>query len=164
MANKPTIYIETTIPSFLTARPSGDLITASRQLITRQWWEQNRSEYDLFASEIVLDEAGKGDLNAARLRLEILQGLPLLKVDEPTLVLTRAILSSGVIPEKAAADAGHVAVAARYGMNFLLTWNCTHIANAAIWTKLGEWVQKGGYALPVICTPDELLAGGQNER
>jgi len=164
MANKPTIYIETTIPSFLTARPSGDLVSAGRQLITRQWWERNRSEYDLFISEIVLDEASKGDVNAARLRLEILHGLPLLKVDEPTLVLTREILESGVIPEKAAADAGHVAVAARYGMNFLLTWNCAHIANAAIWAKLGERVKKGGYGLPVICTPDELLAGGQNER
>ena len=163
MANKPTIYIETTIPSFLTARPSGDLISAGRQLLTRQWWEQKRSEYELFVSKIVLEEAGRGDPAAARLRLDALEGLPLLDVDEPALALTQTILESGVIPGKAAADAGHVAVAARCGMNFLLTWNCSHIANAAIWTKLGEWVQKAGYRLPVICTPDELLAGGQNE-
>ena len=164
MANKPTVYIETTIPSFLTARPSGDLIAAGRQLLTRQWWEKNRLEYDLFVSEIVLDESGKGDPNAARLRLDVLEGLPLLKVDEPALVLTRAILKSGVIPGKAAADAGHVAVAVRYGMDFLLTWNCAHIANAAIWAPLSDLVQRDGYRLPIICTPDELLAGGQTER
>ena len=160
MADKPTIYVETTIPSFLTARPSGDLIAAGRQLLTRQWWDQNRSAFDLFVSEIVMDEAGKGDPDAARLRLDVLQGLPLLKIDEPTMALTQKILKAGVIPEKAAADAAHVAVASRYGMDFLLTWNCAHIANAAIWTKLGDLVREAGYRLPVICTPDELLAGG----
>ena len=160
MNEKPTIYVETTIPSFLTARPSGDLIAAGRQWLTRQWWEQNRSAFDLFVSEIVMDEAGKGDPDAARLRLDVLQGLPLLKIDEATMALTREILKAGVIPEKAAADAAHVAVASRYGMDFLLTWNCAHIANAAIWTKLGDLVREAGYRLPVICTPDELLAGG----
>ena len=163
MADKPTIYVETTIPSFLTARPSGDLIVAGRQLVTRQWWEQNRLDYDLFVSEIVLDEAGGGDPLAARARLEVLQGLPLLQIDDATLGLTRAILESGVIPGKVAADAGHVAVATRYGMNFLLTWNCAHIANAAIRMKLGEVAQKAGFSLPVICTPDEMPAGGENE-
>lgn len=164
MADKPTVYIETTIPSFLAARPSGDLIAAGRQLITRQWWDLKRSEYDLFVSETVVEEAGRGDPDAARLRLAVLDGLPLLMVDEPTMALTRVILKSGVIPGKVAADAGHVAAAVRYGMDFLLTWNCSHIANAAIWQPLGELVRKEGYRLPIICTPDELLAGGKNER
>lgn len=160
MAEKPTIYVEIPIPSFLTARPSGDVIGVARQLVTRQWWEQSRSEYALFASETVVEEAGRGDPDAARLRLEALAGLTLLAVDEPALALAQKILDSGVIPGKAAADALHVAIAARHGMDFLLTWNCAHIANAAIWTKLGNLVCAAGYRLPVICTPDELLAGG----
>ncbi len=163
MTEKPTIYIETTIPSFLTARPSGDLIAAGRQLLTRQWWEQKRPHYDLFVSSIVMREACGGDSAAAQMRLDALKGLPLLEIDGLVEALTATILASGVIPTKAAVDAAHVAVAARYGMDFLLTWNCAHIANAVIWGQMGSVVAKAGFRLPIICTPDELLGGDENE-
>jgi predicted nucleic acid-binding protein len=162
-SEKPTVYIETTIPSFLTARPSGDLIVAGRQLITRQWWEQRRSEYRLFISQYVLDEAMAGDADAAQKRKEALRDLQLLPVDEETLRLARVIVAAGAIPARAATDAGHIALAARHGLDFLMTWNCAHIANAEIIRKISALVRQAGYELPVICTPDELFGEDSNE-
>ena len=157
MAEKPTIYVETTIPSFLTARPSGDLITAGQQESTRKWWECRRNHFELFVSHVVLDEAARGDASAAQRRLEVLKGLPLLAADDEVETLTSAILRSGAIPAKAAADAAHVAMAARHGMDILMTWNCKHIANGELLLQLSEIVACAGYRLPVICTPLELM-------
>jgi predicted nucleic acid-binding protein len=156
MSNQPTVYIETTIPSFLAARPSGDLITAGRQLVTRQWWEQCRSQYRVFISQYVLDEAARGDADAARKRNDLLQGLEILDVDAEVIRLAQLIVAAGIIPPKAATDAGHIAVAARYGVDFLVSWNCAHIANAVNYRKIGEVVQRAGYVPPLICTPHEL--------
>ena len=159
MAEKPTIYVETTIPSFLTARPSGDLIAAGEQETTRQWWETRRGEFALFVSDLVLAEAARGDAAAAQKRLETLEDLPVLAADAEVDALTEIILKSGVIPPKAAADAVHVAIATRHGMNVLATWNCKHIANAVLLHRLSEVVARAGYRLPVICTPRELMGG-----
>ena len=156
MAEKPTIYVETTIPSFLTARPSGDLVTAARQLVTRQWWEQNRSQYRVFISQYVQDEAGRGDAEAAQKRIDLLQGLEILDVDAEVIRLGQLIVAAGIIPAKAATDAGHIAVAARYGVDFLVSWNCAHIANAVNYRKIGDVVRQAGYRPPLICTPHEL--------
>jgi len=159
MKNLPTVYIETTIPSLLTARPSRDMIIASEQEMTRNWWAYQEGRYDLFVSELVIEEALKGDSDAARRRMEAITGLPLLEIDENVLLLTNTILESGIIPQKAAADAAHIAVASRYAIDYLLTWNCKHIANAEIIRQLSFIVSQEDYTLPVICTPMELMGG-----
>ena len=164
MANKPTVYVETTIASFLAARPSGDLIVAARQLLTRQWWEQRRDKYRLFISNYVVDEAVRGDADAAQKRADIVRDLDFLKIDEDVIRLAQLIVADGIMPARAATDAGHMAVAARHGMDFLITWNCAHIANAEIAKKVRFIVHKAGYELPLICTPEELFGGCEDDR
>ena len=163
MEEKSTIYLETTIPSFLTARPSNNLIVAGKQEVTRQWWERRKEKYQLFLSQYVLDEASSGDTDAAKKRMEMLEGIDLLSVDEEVIQLAKVILSTGIIPIKASTDAGHIAVATRHGIDFIITWNCTHIANAEILSRINYIVSKEGYFLPIICTPDELFGGEENE-
>ena len=151
------MYLETTIPSYLTSWPSRDLIIAGHQQITRDWWEKRRGDFQIYISQLVLDEAGAGDPVAARQRLKLLQSLPLLDITPEVAELTSGILASGKIPRKAATDAAHIAIAAVHGMDFLLTWNCVHIANAVIVRALESVCREHGFECPVICTPEELL-------
>ncbi|NJM36399.1 MAG: type II toxin-antitoxin system VapC family toxin [Akkermansiaceae bacterium] len=163
MENKFTIYLETTIPSFLTARPSGDLVIAGKQEVTRRWWEERKNFYHIVISAFVLDEAGSGDSQAAARRLECLEEFELLEADDVVDEITKAILASGIIPPKAITDAAHIAIASRHDVDFLMTWNCTHIANAEIIRKIEVIVRNCGYNMPIICTPDELFGGGTND-
>jgi hypothetical protein len=153
---KPRVYLETTIPSYLTSRPSRDLIIAGHQQVTKEWWE-NRDAFQLYISQLVVDEAAAGDPVAARERLKALQGLPLLDITPEATGLALAILASGKIPRKAATDAAHIAIAAVQGMDFLVTWNCVHIANAANARALALICRKHAYECPVICTPEEIM-------
>src|SRR5437762_4712977 len=127
---KSRLYLETTIPSYLTSRPSRDLIIAGHQELTREWWEKRRDAFQLYISQLVVDEARGGNPVAARERLKALQDLPLLDIIPEVTELASGILASGKIPRKAATDAAHIAIAAVHGMDFLVTWNCVHIANA----------------------------------
>jgi hypothetical protein len=154
---KPRLYLETTIPSYLTARPSRDLIVAGHQEITREWWENRAATFRLYVSQLVIDEASAGDPAAARQRLKVLQKLPLLDITSETAELASSILAAGKIPRKAATDAAHIAIAAVHGMDFLVTWNCIHIANAAIAKALASICRQHGCECPVICTPEELM-------
>ena len=120
----PRVYLETTIPSYLTAWPSGNAVIAGHQETTKEWWATCRERFELHVSQFVLDEAGAGDPEAARLRLEVLRGLPELPATETALTLATALLAEGAVPEKARTDAAHIAVAAVHGMDFLVTWNC----------------------------------------
>ncbi len=151
------VYLETTIPSYLTAWPSRDLIVAGHQQLTKEWWRTRRSEFELFISQFVVDEASAGDAVAAKERMAILDPLPLLDISEAVLELASAILQSGVIPAKAARDAAHIAVSAVHGIDFLLTWNCAHIANAQIIKQVQAICAQHGFPGPVICTPEELM-------
>lgn len=155
---KPKVYLETTIPSLLTAWPSRDLIVAADQQATRDWWDNRRQNFELFVSPEVLDEAGQGDVEAARLRLEAINTLPVLAVTAEVEELTRAVLATGLIPPRATRDAAHIAFASVHEMDFLLTWNCRHIHNAMISRRLAEVCSAQGFALPVLCTPRELMA------
>src|SRR5687768_14553726 len=121
---KPTVYIETTIPSLLTAWPSRDVEIAGQQLATREWWATRREGFELYVSPEVLGEAAQGDAEAARVRLESIATLPVLAVNNDVEELTRRILITGLIPSRATRDAAHIAFASVYGMDFLLTWNC----------------------------------------
>jgi predicted nucleic acid-binding protein len=154
---KSSLYLETTIPSYLTSRPSRDLIIAGHQEITREWWEKRRATFQVYISQLVVDEASAGDPVAARERLKALQDLPLLDITPEVTELATGILASGKIPRKAATDAAHIAIAAVHGMDFLVTWNCVHIANAAIAKALATICREHACECPVICTPEELI-------
>ena len=154
---KPKVYLETTIPSLLTAWPSRDLIIAGDQQITKEWWRTRRGDFELFVSQVVLDEAAEGDKAAASARLAEIQGLPVLEVNGDVERVARTVLQTGLIPAKASNDALHLAVAAVHRMHFLLTWNCRHLANAAIGGQLAAACQEAGFGMPVICTPRELI-------
>ncbi len=151
------VYIETTIVSYLTARPSRDLIIAAHQQLTQEWWDTRREDFDLYASQFVIRESGAGDSAMANKRLEALDGIPLLSVSTEAVTLARKLVEKGPIPAKAEVDALHIAVAASHGMDYLLTWNCKHIANAEMQTGVARLCREAGFEPPVICTPEELL-------
>ena len=151
------VYIETTIPSYLAARPSRDLLQAARQQIAHTWWNDASQNYDLCISEIVLEEVASGDADAAQRRLPFLQGLPLLDLTEAVNDVAKAILESGLLPREATRDAIHIAVSSVHGIDILLTWNCRHIANADIMRELRTIVANCGFELPILCTPEEFL-------
>ncbi len=156
---KNSVYIETSIVSYLTARPSNDIRSVSQQNITSEWWDFRRNEFDLFISEFVIIEASRGDKNAAVKRLAAIEGIAELEVLDTTAKLARSLIFQGSLPAKAAIDAFHVAVAATHGVEFLLTWNCKHIANAIMRPKIEQVCRERGFEPPVICTPTELLEG-----
>lgn len=156
---KPTVYIETTIPSYLTARPSRDVVLAGEQQATRDWWEQ-RTDYELRISSLVLMECSAGDAEAAALRLAALEGLSVLAQSVEADMLADTLVREVPLPAKAAADALHIAVAAVNGIAYLLTWNCTHIANAKLRARIEEVCRRSGYEPPVICSPRELVGPG----
>jgi predicted nucleic acid-binding protein len=153
------VYLETTIPSYLTAWLSRDLVMAGRQLTTREWWEKRRLEFEIFVSQVVLDEAARGDPDAAKRRLEVLVDLPLLEVSGNARSLAQELMERVTLPSKAAADALHIAIAAVNGMDYLVTWNCSHIANAELRRMIDLVCRDSGFEPPIICTPEELLKG-----
>ena len=154
---KPKLYLETTIPSYLVSRPSRDLIIAGHQQITKEWWERRRKAFEVYISQFVVDEAKGGDPRAARGRIKAIHGLPVLDITPEVAALAASLLASGVIPERAATDAAHIAVAAVHGTDFLMTWHCVHIANATITKAVANICRQHGLECPVICTPEELL-------
>ena len=158
---KPTVYVETTVPSYLTAWPSRDLVRAGQQQITRDWWN-HRNEYELRVSSLVLAECGAGDADAAAERLVALAGVPILELSADAEALAAILMRDVPLPEKAATDALHVAVAAVNGVEYLATWNCTHIANAVLRPKIEAVCRREGYEPPVICTPQELLGEAES--
>ena len=154
---KSKVYLETTVISYFTAKPSRDIITAAHQQITQEWWETRRKDFDLFISELVEQEASAGDEDAVQRRLIFLKGLPALQVDQAAIDLARFLVSENGLPEKAIGDAIHVAIATINAMDYLLTWNMRHLAKATIRNSITAICRERGYEPPVICTPEELL-------
>jgi hypothetical protein len=132
-------------------------MVAAHQQITRDWWESRRTDFDLYASELVLQEVRAGDAQLATRRLELLAGVPILMVSSEILELAEDLIAQGPIPRKAAGDAAHIAVATVYGCEYLLTWNCRHIANAELHRAIRRVVERYGYEMPNLCTPEELM-------
>ena len=153
--DKPTIYIENTIVSYLTARPSRHILAAAWQQVTRDWWETRRPAFDLYTSELVLAEAAAGDTSAAANRLAALEGIPVLLLTGAVESLARALLDQEAVPEKTNADAVHIAAAAVHGMACLLTWNCTDIDNAEAKSPIRSVCAVEGDLCPFICCPYE---------
>jgi predicted nucleic acid-binding protein len=157
MNTKKSAYVETSVVSYLTARPSRDLIAAAHQQITRDWWEKTLPQYDVFISSLVLEEASKGDKNAAQLRLDQIMHFPMLEIVKEVHDLADLYFSQIQLPEKARADAYHIALATWHGIDFMVSWNCTHIVNGEIKFILEEVNAKQGIRTPIICTPEELM-------
>ncbi len=162
--NKPSVYIETTIVSYLAARPSPSLFTAACQQITVDWWENRRGGFDLFTSEIVMLEARSGAPDAVARRLTILEGITELILTDKAKELAQMFLSERAVPRKAQADALHMAAAAVHGMDYLLTWNCRHINNPEIKPAIREVCESVGVFCPEICTPIEIVEIGYGRR
>jgi len=154
---KPTVYVETTIVSYLTSRPSRDLIIAGRQALTSEWWATCQAHFDLYVSPLVVAEAEDGDPDAANRRMQSIKGIPALLVTDEARSLARLLVHRGPIPESFVEDALHVAICAIHGVDYLVTWNCTHLANAQIRRQVERVVEKAGYRCPIICTPEELM-------
>jgi predicted nucleic acid-binding protein len=152
-----TVYIETSILGYLTARSTKNLILAANMEITKDWWEFRRNVFTLYTSEAVLDEVAQGDAEIATQRLNILRDFPLLELNQAVQDLAAQFLALSNLPLKAKVDAIHIAAATVHGMNYLLTWNCKHIANAQIQGKLAKISFDFGYVLPILCTPNELM-------
>jgi hypothetical protein len=154
---KPTVYIETTVISYRMARPSRDLIIAAHQQITHDWWEIALPHFDAFISPIVLEEVSKGDPDAAKLRIDSVASFELLEVLSEVRNLADAYFAAIEIPEKARADSYHLAVAAWHGMDFLVSWNCTHIVSGRVKRIIEEVNTANGIRTPTVCTPEELM-------
>ena len=154
---KPRLYIETTVVSYLTARPSRDLLQAARQQITTDWWTSRRPAFDGYVSQIVIDECAEGDPQAAARRLNAIEAFPLLAINEDATVLAETMIARQLVPTIAADDALHIAVAAVHGVRYLLTWNFKHIANAEKAEAIRAECLQAGFVCPVICTPEELM-------
>jgi predicted nucleic acid-binding protein len=156
---KESVYIETTVISYLTAWLSRDLIRAAHQQITQEWWNNRRNDFELFVSEFVIVESSAGDQEAAEKRLQTLDEIPLLDVNVEVEDLAKKLIDEKALPGKAVTDALHIAVAAVHGVNYLLSWNCKHIANAEMQSAIEKVCEENGYKCPKICTPEELLGG-----
>ena len=156
---KSTVYIETSVISYLSAKPSRDLIVAAHQQITIDWWENALPHYDAFVSPVVLEEISRGDADAVQSRLEKIASFPVLEVLPEVRNLADAYFSELDIPEKARADSYHLAIAAWHGIDFLVSWNCTHIVNGRIKMMIEEINARQGIRTPIICTPEELMEG-----
>jgi hypothetical protein len=154
---KPSVYLETTIISYLAARPSRDAIISGHQVATHLWWESYRDKYALFCSTLVTEEGEAGDPDAATRRLSYLNDIPKLAVTDTAKGLAQIMTDRAVVPRGYPQDALHIAICAVHGMDFLVTWNCRHLANALSRKRIENTVREQGYRCPVICTPEELM-------
>lgn len=154
---KAKVYIETSVISYLTSRPSRDVVIAGHQQTTLEWWQNDREKFDLVASQLVIQEASAGDPIASEQRLSILDKIELLATTEDALILAQAFIEFKIMPAKASEDALHIAIAVTNGINYLLTWNCKHIANAIIRREIERICRSRGYEPVIICTPEELI-------
>jgi len=156
---KPMLYLETSVVSYYTGRPSRDLIVAGRQQITRDWWESERHNYSLYVSALVLQESLRGEPEAVKRREQALKGIPLLGTTDQTEKLAEALVKRGPIPAEYPEDALHIALASTNAAVYLLTWNFRHINNATMKSDVARIIAGFGFECPVICTPEELLGG-----
>ena len=151
------VYIETSVVSYLTARPTGNLLAAAWQATTVDWWESQRQRFELYTSEVTLEEAGRGDQSAAAKRLEALANIPCLRISSRVRELGKALIDEGAFPSTALDDALHVAVATVHRIDYLLTWNFRHLDNAEAKPTIRRIVGLHGLESPEICTPQELM-------
>ena len=148
--------------SYLTARATSNLLAAAWQTATAEWWDTHRLRFELRTSALTLEEAGRGHQDAAARRLEALDGIAMLPITEATVTLADALILRRALPAGAQNDAIHIAVSAVHGVDYLLTWNFRHLANAETRPLVREVCEQLGYSSPEICTPSELVGGKED--
>ena len=151
-----TVYVESSVISYLASRPSRDLVTAARQTITLEWWEERRRQFEVYISTLVEEEISRGDSSAAKRRLAYVAEIPALEVTDQANILAKDLLRQGAVPKNSAEDALHIGIAAAMGMEYLLTWNFKHINNAETKTMIAKVIEAHGFVSPVLCSPEEL--------
>jgi len=151
-----SVYIESSVISYLTARPSRDVIVAARQAITEIWWRNRRIEFELYISMLVKQEIARGDSDAAKMRLAIVENIPIIAITLEAEKLANQLLIAKAVPANSEEDALHIGIAAAAGMNFLLTWNFKHINNAHSKTAIAAVIEAHGFICPILCSPEEL--------
>lgn len=152
-----TVYLETTVISYLVSQPSRDVVVAAHQQMTRQWWAGRRASFLCVVSDEVMREVSLGDATQSVLRAQAVAGIAVLLSTPPVRELARRFLLSKVLPSSAASEALHLAIAVHYRTDYLLTWNCRHLANAEILGRLERIVRLEGGEFPRVCTPLELM-------
>ena len=150
------VYVESSVISYITARPSRDLVVSARQAITNEWREQKRKKYDVYISELVIEEIASGDKEAAQKRLDAVKAIPNLEITETAKELASLLISSGAVPDNSPEDALHIGLAAAQGVEYLLTWNFKHINNATKRADITQLIESQGFLSPVLCSPEEL--------
>ena len=153
---RPKVYLETTIVSYLTSRSSRDLVIAARKQETEEWWEAERARFDCVISELVRREASLGDPEASTRRLQAIDGIPLVALNEQALELAEYLVRARAVPEEFKEDALHIALSAAHGIDYLLTWNFKHINNVTRREVIEKAIAEAGYSPPAICSPEEL--------
>lgn len=154
--NVPSAYIETTIPSYYTARSARSVLQISRQISTQEWWDNGHSGFQLYTAMETVNEIQRGDSELAKARLKMMHEIEILPLTDESANLAKLLVDKRIVPEKAAADAVHIAVAATHKMDFLVTWNFKHIANPHIRDKMRLEVEAFGARMPIMCNPEEL--------
>lgn len=156
----PRVYLETTIISYLVGWLSRhDLYVASNQEYTRQWWDERRRDFQLFASAVVVQEVREGTPELAAARLAYLTEVNFVEVTDRAQSLKETLLAEAALPRKAELDALHIAVATVHGLDYLLSWNLRHIANAVMLPRIYQICRREGFEPPFVCTPPELMEG-----
>ena len=151
------VYIESTIVSYVVAKPSRDILLSAQQQLTRKWWHNSRRQFSLFVSRAVIDEIQPGDPQYAARRLDLIADIPILPTDAKIIDVAMSLVKNGPLPEKATADAFHLATATRHGIDILLTWNCRHLANAMLLPRVRKILSSSGLVCPEVCTVNELI-------
>ena len=154
---RPTVYLDTTVPSYFTAPISTDIAKARMQRITRIWWSRYRPSCDLFVSDCLFAESRGGHEDAARKRMAALESIDVVCLSDRSEALLASLLADGLIPENARADAEHIAYAATSSVRFLLTWNCKHLANRMIHRRVTQRCESLGLSCPRVCTPETMM-------
>lgn len=157
------VYLETTFISYLVALPARDILIAAHQQVTRDWWQFRRDQFRCAVSPVVIDEISLGDKTEVAKRLAIVDSLDVLEISSEAESIAVAIMDAAILPTKAVRDAAHIAVAAVHGVDYLLTWNCRHIANAQVVKRIQRICDDRGFEIPLICTPEELLEETEDE-
>ena len=151
-----SVYIESSVISYLVALPSRDVVITARQAITETWWRKRRAEFELYISTLVVQEIGRGDAEAAERRLNAVEDIPLLATSPEAQSLAEDLVAEGAVPANSEEDALHIGLAAAAGIDFLLTWNFKHINNAHTRAAITVIVESRGFVCPMLCSPEEL--------
>ncbi len=155
---KASVYIESSVISYLTARPSNDLVKSARQAITEEWWQKEKTRFTIFVSTLVEEEISRGNSEAAQRRLEVSKKIPNLSISSDAKEIAEVLISTGAVPSNSEEDALRIGIATAHGMHFLLTWNFKHINNAETKSVINKTIEGLGYIAPILCSPEELGA------